>query len=250
MRVPLSRPRIRGSSSADREGWEPQARGSSLDASLRAVRSVPDERMDSRAPASAACARNHPMALAEQGGDRNPQQSSAQSKPEQIAHPPKERELPFDLVGRLAGQSRGFYSIGPRPHDNDSDGAGDRHESAEREEGQRPLSAVRDGEVISKERPRSDRRATMPGRGSAWGGVRVVSEVNRELKHAMPVTAGWLKGSETSVTLTQQPNHRSWHPREQPLGTGRSTLRRTSVSLRRPRESRGNEPVAGRDHRR
>jgi hypothetical protein len=60
----------------------------------------------------------------------------------------------------------------------------------------------------------------------------------------------FLKGSETPITFTQQPNHRSWHPKEQPLGTGRSTLRRTSVSLRRPPGSRGNEPVAGRDHRR
>ena len=62
---------------------------------------------------------------------------------------------------------------------------------------------------------------------------------------------GWiLKGSETPITFTEQPNHRSWHPKEQPPGTGRSTLRRTSASLRRPPGSRGNEPVAGRDHRR
>ena len=34
-----------------------------------------------------------------------------------------------------------------------------------------------------------DRCPAVPGGWSAWGGVRVVSEVNRELKHAMPVTA-------------------------------------------------------------
>jgi hypothetical protein len=34
-----------------------------------------------------------------------------------------------------------------------------------------------------------DRRPAVIGGWSAWGGVRVVSEVNRELKHAMPVTA-------------------------------------------------------------
>jgi hypothetical protein len=34
-----------------------------------------------------------------------------------------------------------------------------------------------------------DRRPAVPGGWSAWGGVRVVIEVNRELKHAMPVTA-------------------------------------------------------------
>jgi hypothetical protein len=59
-----------------------------------------------------------------------------------------------------------------------------------------------------------------------------------------------VKGSETPITFTEQPNLRAWHPKEQPLGTGRSTLRRTPMSLRRPPESRGNEPVAGRDHRR
>jgi hypothetical protein len=34
-----------------------------------------------------------------------------------------------------------------------------------------------------------DRRPTVPGGWSAWGGVRVLSEVNRELNHAMPVKA-------------------------------------------------------------
>ena len=36
----------------------------------------------------------------------------------------------------------------------------------------------------------SDRRAAVPGRGSAWGCIRVVSGVDRELEQAMPVTAG------------------------------------------------------------
>ena len=35
----------------------------------------------------------------------------------------------------------------------------------------------------------SDRRAAVPSRGSARGGVRVVSGVDRELEHAMPVAA-------------------------------------------------------------
>jgi hypothetical protein len=34
-----------------------------------------------------------------------------------------------------------------------------------------------------------DRLPAMPGGWSAWGGVRVVSEVNRELKHAMSMSA-------------------------------------------------------------
>jgi hypothetical protein len=52
-------------------------------------------------------------------------------------------------------------------------------------------------------------------------------------------SARLVKGSETPITFTQQPNHRSWNPKEQPPGTGRSTLRRTFASLRRPRGSRG-----------
>jgi hypothetical protein len=77
--------------------------------------------------------------------------------------------------------------------------------------------------------------------------VRLVAGTSNQLNGDLELV---VEGSETPVTFTQQPNHRSWHPKEQPLGTGRSTLRRPSASLRRPRGSRGNEPVAGRDHRR